>query len=633
MRIHLPFVLVLGASLLCACPGPELPDDCTTSQPAPIANAGEDQQVMPGASIILNGSASTSSAGTLRSFRWSFISLPAGSRATLSNSNAVNPTFTTDVAGNYVVSLVVGNGCRESSPDTVTVKAGSASGNLQPVARPGASRTVPSRKPVTLDGSESSDPDRDSLTFSWSFTSVPSGSLAVLSNPIAVRPTFTPDQDGDYVLQLVVSDGRLDSLPASITLTAQNRVPVANAGVDLAAVQGTSVSLQGLGTDENGDTLTYSWTLAQKPTGSATGLSAANTATPSFVPDLEGDYQFSLVVHDGRSPSPADTVLVKVYRPIQALAHRVLDAEYSKALDRLVMVSTNPDALYIYNPATKTELSVTLPTAPTSVSVGPDGKFAAVGHNAYISYVDLTTPKLLKTAAVTTDVLDVVLAGNGYAYAFPRTDQWEEIHCLNLSTDKETLSSGWSIYAGTKARLHPGGTAIYGANNGLSPSDIEKYGITNGTAQRLYDSPYHGDHAMCGDLWFSEDGARIFTRCGNTFRASSVQSEDMIYAGKLPDVSLIRHLTHSAAANRVALVPDSSYYNGDPSVTTRVQLYTPDFLNFDRSVSLPAFVRDGKGFTGYGRFVFYTAAGDKMLVVLQADASSAMLNDYGIVTY
>jgi hypothetical protein len=350
------------------------------------------------------------------------------------------------------------------------------------------------------------------------------------------------------------------------------------------------------------------------------------------VPDLEGDYLLSLVAHDGRAASPADTVLVKVYRPIQSLPHRVLDAEYSKALDRLVMVATNPNALYLYNPATKTEVSVTLPTAPTSVSVGPDGKFAAVGHNAYISYVDLTTPKVLKTVAVTTDVLDVVLAGNGYAYAFPRTDQWEQIHSLNLTTDKETLSNG-SIYAGTKARLHPGGTALYGADNGLSPSDLERYGITNGTAQVLYDSPYHGDYAMCGDLWFSEDGARIFTRCGNTFRTSSVQAEDMVYAGKLPDVSLIRHLTHSAAANRVALVQDAPSFGGDPLAATKLNLYTPDFLNFDRSVSLPAFVRDARGYAGYGRFVFYTAAGDKMIVVLQADGSSAMLNDYGIVIY
>jgi hypothetical protein len=597
----------------------------------PIANAGEDQQAPPGTDIILNGSASTASDGPVRSFRWSFVSLPTGSRASLSSASTVNPSFTADVAGFYVVSLVVGDGCHESSPDTVTVKAGSASDNLRPVARPGASRTVPSRKLVTLDGSESSDPDRDSLTYSWSLTSAPSGSLAVLSNPAAVKPTFTPDQDGDYVLHLVVSDGRLESSPATLTLTAQNTLPVAHAGADLAAVQGTPVSLQGQGTDENGDTLTYAWTLAQKPTGSTTSLGAANTATPSLVPDQEGEYQLSLVVHDGRGASPADTVLVKVYRPIQALTHRVLDAEYSKALDRVVMVSTHPNALYLYNPTTKTETSVALPTAPTSVSVGPDGRFAAVGHNAYISYVDLATPKLLKTVAVTTDVLDVVLAGNGHAYAFPRTDQWEQIHSLNLSTDKETLSTG-SIYAGTKARLHPGGKALYGADNGLSPSDLEKYGITGGTAQVLYDSRYHGDHEMCGDLWFSEDGARLFTRCGNTFRTSELQSEDMIYAGKLPDVSLIRHLTHSAAANRVALVQDVSY-NGEPSVATRLQLYTPDFLNLDRSVSLPAFVREGKGFAGYGRFVFYTAAGDKLLVVLQADASSAMLNDYGIVSY
>ena len=72
--------------------------------------------------------------------------------------------------------------------------------------------------------------------------------------------------------------------------------------------------------------------------------------------------------------------------------------------------------------------------------------------------------------------------------------------CISLATGEETTSSGYSIYAGTVAKLHPGGKAMYGADNGISPSDIEKYDIQSGTASVLYDSPYHGDYAMCGDL-------------------------------------------------------------------------------------------------------------------------------------
>jgi len=72
---------------------------------------------------------------------------------------------------------------------------------------------------VTLDGSGSSDPDNDAITYSWSLA-VPVGSTAVLSGADTVAPTFTPDIDGDYVATLIVNDGQLDSDPDSVTLTA-----------------------------------------------------------------------------------------------------------------------------------------------------------------------------------------------------------------------------------------------------------------------------------------------------------------------------------------------------------------------------------------------------------------------------
>lgn len=59
---------------------------------------------------------------------------------------------------------------------------------------------------VTADGSGSSDPDGDELTYNWSLTT-PNGSETQLSDPSAVQPTFTPDVEGDYTTTLEVSDG------------------------------------------------------------------------------------------------------------------------------------------------------------------------------------------------------------------------------------------------------------------------------------------------------------------------------------------------------------------------------------------------------------------------------------------
>lgn len=63
---------------------------------------------------------------------------------------------------------------------------------------------------VQLDGSGSSDPDGDALTFDWTL-STPDGSGATLSDAAAEAPTFTADVEGDYAVTLTVSDGEADA--------------------------------------------------------------------------------------------------------------------------------------------------------------------------------------------------------------------------------------------------------------------------------------------------------------------------------------------------------------------------------------------------------------------------------------
>ncbi len=60
---------------------------------------------------------------------------------------------------------------------------------------------------VALDGSGSSDPDGDDLTYSWRLAAAPSGSDASLADEAGITADFTPDATGDYVVELEVSDG------------------------------------------------------------------------------------------------------------------------------------------------------------------------------------------------------------------------------------------------------------------------------------------------------------------------------------------------------------------------------------------------------------------------------------------
>lgn len=92
--------------------------------------------------------------------------------------------------------------------------------NAAPVARAGSAQSVTVGSTVTLDGSASSDANNDPLTYSWTLSSRPIGSTASLRNPTTARPTFVPDVAGSYVAQLTVRDGKVNSTPASVTITA-----------------------------------------------------------------------------------------------------------------------------------------------------------------------------------------------------------------------------------------------------------------------------------------------------------------------------------------------------------------------------------------------------------------------------
>ncbi|NCO53755.1 MAG: hypothetical protein GW875_16960, partial [Deltaproteobacteria bacterium] len=163
---------------------------------APVANAGVAQNVVAGSAVTLDGSASSDANSDTLTYAWTLTSKPAGSAAALSSATSAKPTFTADVAGAYVASLVVNDGKLNSTAKSVTVTA--AVLNVAPVANAGVAQNVVAGSAVTLDGSASSDANSDPLTYAWTLTSKPAGSTAALSSATSAKPTFTADVAGTY---------------------------------------------------------------------------------------------------------------------------------------------------------------------------------------------------------------------------------------------------------------------------------------------------------------------------------------------------------------------------------------------------------------------------------------------------
>jgi len=281
------------------------------SNSAPVANAGSKQFVVFGASstVTLDGTYSTDADNDQITYKWTLLQKPSSSAAVLSSTTSARPTFKADVAGDYVAQLIVNDGKVDSAPNSVIVAASAA--NVQPVANAGDDKNVTVSTVVSLDGTNSSDANFDTLTYQWDWMASPS-TAPTLSSATSPKPTFTPATAGTYVLTLTVSDGKLKSNPDPITInvSAVNSAPVAIAGTAQTVTGTGTVTLSGSGTDANGDTLTYKWYLTSKPTNSVATLALSTTAAPTFTPDIVGIYVATLIVNDGKVDSAPTTVTI-----------------------------------------------------------------------------------------------------------------------------------------------------------------------------------------------------------------------------------------------------------------------------------------------------------------------------------
>ncbi len=194
--------------------------------------------------------------------------------------------------------------------------------NQPPVAAAGPDQQVIEGTTVTLDGSNSSDPDEDdTLTFLWE--QVNGGTTVTLSEPTAVQPTFTAptsaDAGGALTFQLTVTDGAgaSDSDTTTVNLVAAssgNYPPVADAGPYQTVGEGEIVTLDGSNsTDRENAIVSYEW---RQISGTPVALSNPNVMQPTFVaPEVEAKGEaltFELTVTDADEQKNTDRVTVNV---------------------------------------------------------------------------------------------------------------------------------------------------------------------------------------------------------------------------------------------------------------------------------------------------------------------------------
>ncbi|MEO5683193.1 MAG: PKD domain-containing protein [Chitinophagaceae bacterium] len=285
---------------------------------SPVSNAGSNISItLPTNSTTLNGSASSDADGTISTYAWSKTSGPAS--YSIANAGAASTALSNLVQGVYVFTLQVtdNSGATASSTVTVTVNAAVAPPppvNQAPVSNAGSniSITLPTNS-TTLNGSTSSDADGTISTYAWSKTSGPAS--YIIANAGAVNTGISNLVQGVYVFTLQVTDNAGASASSVVTVTvnaAPNQAPVANAGADITiTLPLNTTALNGTGSsDTDGTIASYSWNKVAGP--GATTIVNSNTAAPSVIGLVQGQYTFELTITDNNGATGTDQVIVTV---------------------------------------------------------------------------------------------------------------------------------------------------------------------------------------------------------------------------------------------------------------------------------------------------------------------------------
>ena len=397
----------------------------------PIADAGANQNVRAGETVILHGENSSDPDGDVLTFAWT-----APAEITLQNPTSANPTFIapfSNVEKSYSFTLEVTDylGSKSTSEIVVTVVS-----NTPPVIVTELVVQAVEGKTITLDASQSYDPDGDGLSYKWSTYFVNQQDLVSFGDRFSETTTITLPEIEEFTvikLSLKVTDG-LENVYATIQLQiSRNQAPVANAGENITVNEGEQFTLNGsASTDPENDEITFLWNVGNISADDVTLETITCTA-----PEVTKDTVISVVlqVSDGKLSSEPDTVWVTVKnvnkKPVaNAGADIVVNEGEMFTLDGSGSFDPDNDKLTFYWDATglslpendSVSLSVTAPeveedfTIPV-VLVVSDGQLNSAADTVFVQILQINkTPEWVHFPA------DTAFVGYEYSAAISVSD-------------------------------------------------------------------------------------------------------------------------------------------------------------------------------------------------------------------
>jgi len=274
---------------------------------SPLVSAGADVTItLPVNSVTISATASDAD-GSISTRQWTKNSGPA---ATLAGTNTSTLLASDLVEGAYRFRFRATDNDGASAFDDVRVTVNAAAVNQNPVANAGPDRTIdlPTNSIVITGGG--SDADGSINAYQWAKVS---GPAATLVNTNSSALTANNLVAGNYVFRLTVTDnnGATDDDEVTITVSAANQNPAANAGPDVEiSLPTSSVTITGLASDNDGTIANYLWSQTAGPNAATLVNSNSTSLTASDL--IEGSYTFLLTASDNDGAQGSDEMKVLV---------------------------------------------------------------------------------------------------------------------------------------------------------------------------------------------------------------------------------------------------------------------------------------------------------------------------------
>ena len=389
--------------------------------------------------------------GTADTHVYSWTVTKDGDAYAVANNSAISFSFIPTDNGTYVVRFTTtdddgGTNFVDSDPIVVS--------NANPTGLITGAGSVNEGSPITFTANPDDAGSDDTFTYAWTATKDGNAyDLAGLGVGVldAQTLTFTPNDNGAYVVSVVITDDDGGTVTATKNLTVNNVSPaVTLVGVPSSGDEGTPISVSSNSIDPGNDTLTYGWTIRKDGTPIYPDGVTLSDSTLDFTPADDATYTLRLTVTDedgGSTTVNSGSIVVANVAPSVDITGAPVN------MDEGTTATLGSD---VADPAAA-DLTAgftylwTAKLGQTTVATGTeaDFDFSPAVHGTYTITLRATDKDgAATTTTATTIEVDNVAPANVTLVGLPSTMTEAEDALLTASSDDapgDTVTYGWSV--------------------------------------------------------------------------------------------------------------------------------------------------------------------------------------------